>query len=225
MTPPALYDSLIGTDVPTPCVFTQHRIDENYNSTRRSPSTRSSFSEHEASISPSRQYFYPARYHPTVTTTKVVSPPTHEFEYKIGPTEELGPSEKFLNEYHQKAVETEKAKMFYRERISGLTIDARHENILWNKTSEREFWAFLNSLGFFRRGTLFLLDNGNLRAVWKNEVGDQIGLQFLGNNTIQYVMFTHRPHAATVSRVYGRDTLDGIRRQIAALDLSHLIST
>ncbi len=129
-----------------------------------------------------------------------------------------------MKEQHQKAIATEQAQTFYRDRISDLRIEASHEKNFLNKASEREFWAFLDAFGFFRKGSLFLLDNGNLRAVWKSQAGDQIGLQFLGNKTIQYVMFTHRPHAATVSRVYGRDTSAGIRRQIAALDLSHLIS-
>ena len=227
MTPTALSDDPIGTDAPTSWAFTQLRIDENPNDTRRSPSTRSIFAKHEIPTSPSRQYDLNFARSPSATIfcLKTEVGPSRSDTPDVSSLEELDPLEKLMNEYHQKVVATEKAKTFYRERISELSGDASYENISLNKTSEREFWAFLASLGFFKKGALFLLDNGNLRAVWKSKVGDQIGLQFLGNKTIQYVMFAHRPPTTTVSRVYGRDTLDGVHRQITALDLSHLIST
>ncbi len=132
-------------------------------------------------------------------------------------------SEAFLRE---KMAATQQATAAYLQRIAELKKDAVADGIAMNPSSEREFRTFLGTRGFFRKGALFLLDNGNLRAIWKNEQGDHIGLQFLGNGAIQYVMFTHRnPRAKNVSRVAGRDTLDGVRRQILALDLADLLSS
>jgi len=67
------------------------------------------------------------------------------------------------------------------------------------------------------------VDNGNLRATWKDEKGNHVGLQFLGNRFIQYVIFHHRS-TGQVSRVAGCDSENGVRRQLQALDLQHLVS-
>ncbi len=128
------------------------------------------------------------------------------------------------SEIRKKADITRQATSAYRERIAELISDATLDGISLNNSSQRDFWTFLRAQDFFSKGKLFLLDNGNLRAVWKSEMGDQIGLQFLGNEAIQYVLFKHRPRAEKVSRGAGRDTLDGIRDQIAALDLANLIA-
>ncbi len=139
--------------------------------------------------------------------------------------ENLSPLDEFIREICEKTATERKAKAAYRERIEELNREAVLDNLAINQSSERAFWAFMDSLKFFRKGTVFLLDNGNLRAVWKSNTGDQIGLQFIDQRTIQYVLFKYRdPRAEYPSRVAGRDTLDGVRRQIAALDLSTLLS-
>ena len=67
------------------------------------------------------------------------------------------------------------------------------------------------------------MENGNLRAVWKGKNGAHIGLQFLDNGLIQYVIFKQRKRSLPVSRVYGRDTIDGVKRQIDAFDLRSVL--
>ncbi len=143
---------------------------------------------------------------------------TREFVDMVDPLGELA------REIFKKADTTRQATSAYRERIAELISDAALDGISLNDSSRRDFWTFLSAHDFFSKGKLFLLDNGNLRAVWKSETGDQIGLQFLGNEAIQYVLFKHRPRAEKISRGAGRDTLDGIRDQIAALDLKNLIT-
>lgn len=143
---------------------------------------------------------------------------TREFVDMVDPIDEL------TREIFKKADATRQATSAYRERIVELINDAALDGISLNKASEGDFWTFLMAQNFFWKSKLFLLDNGNLRAVWKSELGDQIGLQFLGNGAIQYVIFKHRPRAANISRGAGRDTLDGIRDQIVALDLTNLIA-
>ena len=69
------------------------------------------------------------------------------------------------------------------------------------------------------------MENGNLRAVWKGANGAHMGLQFLDNRSIQYVIFKQRETSAPVSRVYGRDTMKGISKQIDAFDLDDLLYT
>ncbi len=135
------------------------------------------------------------------------------------------PIDELAKEIIEKVEATRQAEAAYRERIKELIIDASFDDICLKKDSERDFWTFLKPQGFFSKGKLFLLDNGNIRALWNNETGDQIGLQFLGNKVIQYVIFKHRPEINIISRVCGRDSIDGIRRQIDAFDLGNIIST
>lgn len=44
--------------------------------------------------------------------------------------------------------------------------------------SGRDFWRFVDSNLNFRKGDVILLENGNLRAFWDDEHGDQIGCIF-----------------------------------------------
>lgn len=174
-------------------------------------------------VSPTAAFNEHRVYHPHAPTTVFLEKKA-ALRKEIPDYREREPITAFMSELREKISTTLQARAAYRGRIAELKKDAALDGISMNHSSEREFWTFLGAQGFFRKGALFLLDNGNLRAVWKNKGGDQIGLQFLGNKTIQYVMFKHRnPLAKNISRVAGRDTLDGVRRQILALDLADLL--
>lgn len=107
----------------------------------------------------------------------------------------------------------------YKVRIEELRADAAQDGYGLNAASERDFWHFIRSEPFIRKGNLVLMDNGNLRAVWKDEHGTHIGLQFLGGRSVQYVIFKRRAAAIEISRVAGRDSLEGVKRQFAAFEL------
>ena len=111
----------------------------------------------------------------------------------------------------------------YRSRIEALRSDADLDGFAVNEASERDFWSFVRSVPFVRKAEVVLVDNGNLRAVWGGKDGSHLGLQFLGNRLVEYVIFKRRQTTRDVSRVAGRDTLDGIKRQIHAFDLTALL--
>ena len=67
------------------------------------------------------------------------------------------------------------------------------------------------------------MDNGNLRAIWKDNDGARLALQFLGGRMVQYVIFKQREKEQHVSRVAGRDSIDGFERQIHAFELHSLL--
>ncbi len=48
---------------------------------------------------------------------------------------------------------------------------------------------------------------------------------FLATNGVEYVIFKRRLSTIDVARVAGRDTLDGVKRQIDAFDLTSLMGT
>ena len=69
------------------------------------------------------------------------------------------------------------------------------------------------------------MDNGNLRAVWKDsdKQGTRLGLQFLGGGMVQFVIFKQRGVTRPISRLAGRDTFAGLKRQIEAFELDSLL--
>ena len=106
------------------------------------------------------------------------------------------------------------------EELKGYAIE---DDIEVNSESERDFHHFTNSTSLRSEAALFLMDNGNLRAVWKDANGGHVGIQFLGKQQAECVIFNQRVEGDFVSRVAGHDTLDGVRRQIAAFDLVALV--
>lgn len=117
----------------------------------------------------------------------------------------------------------EKAEV-YTSRIKFLKNEAVHDGYVLNLPSEIDFWQFVRSSPDVRQGNLVLMDNGNLRAIWKDEHGSRLGLQFLGGRMVQYVIFKWRNHGQPISRVTGRDSLEGLARQIDAFELRSLLS-
>ena len=112
----------------------------------------------------------------------------------------------------------------YASRIEVLKEQAELDGYSLNRASSDAFVEFLKKNPLIRRGRLVLMENGNLRAVWKGEKEDHIGLQFINSRSIQYVIFTRREPQSPVSRVSGRDTLDGIKKQIEAFELNSVLS-
>ena len=109
-----------------------------------------------------------------------------------------------------------------RQRIELLKEIGEEEKIAYNANSEQDLWRFLKRLSFIKSPKLFLLDNGNLRAVWKGHGGKHIGLQFLGGGQIQFVIFSRRGEH-NMARIRGRDDFAGIARQLDASAIGDVI--
>ena len=112
----------------------------------------------------------------------------------------------------------------YRDRVRILSRLGIAEGIELYSASEEDFYSFVKSAPFSRRASLVLIDNGNLRAVWRNDDGSHVGIQFRGGQTASYVIFKRRSAASGISRVAGTDTLDGVKRQIRAFGLEALLN-
>ena len=111
----------------------------------------------------------------------------------------------------------------YMARIEFLQAEALHEGYGLNPASRIDFERFALGVPDVRKGNLVLLENGNLRAIWKDEQGTRLGLQFLGGGMAQYVIFKRREKSQPISRVAGRDSLEGLERQFVAFELHSLL--
>ena len=111
----------------------------------------------------------------------------------------------------------------YIRRLAYLRDEAIKDGYLLNLASEIDFRQFVGSAPNMRKANLVLMDNGNLRAIWKDMQGTRIGLQFLGGRMAQYVIFKRRKQGQPISRVVGRDSLEGLERQLDAFDLHSLL--
>ncbi len=107
------------------------------------------------------------------------------------------------------------------ERVRELKELSADEDLAFSQSSADEAIGFAKGIRAYRLPSAFLLGNGNVRLLWTSGKA-QIGLQFLGGGTIQYVMFADRL-AGTATHM-GTDDGDTILRQISVLGLRHLLS-
>ena len=106
------------------------------------------------------------------------------------------------------------------ERLDELRGIAREEELLFSEASAAEALAFAQGLDATQCPGAFLIGNGNVRLLWS--VGpEQIGLQFKGNGTVQFVLFAKRRER--IATVMGDDDVQAIPRQITAAGLRHLL--
>ena len=115
-----------------------------------------------------------------------------------------------------------KKHMLYLARIEYLQGVAEEDGYVLNGASKINFEQFILSEPNIRKGNLILMENGNLRATWTDDKRNRIGLQFIGMQMIQYLIFKHRPYEKLVSRSLGRDSFNGIKQLIEAFDLKSL---
>jgi hypothetical protein len=112
----------------------------------------------------------------------------------------------------------------YDKRIETLRGFAADEEITVNETSVRDFRYFVDSVVPTQNAQLVVMDNGNLRAVWKNDDGSHLGLQFLGGQVVQYVVFRRGGLEGEVYRLAGENSFDEMRKSIEVWGLSSLMS-
>ena len=100
------------------------------------------------------------------------------------------------------------------KRVNVLKEEAYEEGHVFCEKSEGDLIAFLHEQSFSYRPVITLLSNGNLRALWKDNTGEQIGLQFRGGGEVQYVLFVRCEQEGLIDRAAGRETLDRMGERI-----------
>ena len=84
-------------------------------------------------------------------------------------------------------------ELTYAEHIGQLEHEGLAEGIILNENSEKDFWSFINTFAMTSQAELVFIGEGNLRAIWEDEFGNFLGLHFLGNRRIIYVIFKKNP--------------------------------
>ena len=108
-------------------------------------------------------------------------------------------------------------------RIGELKRLGAEEGLPWSPASEDDFWAFVSLWPTLREPALILMDNGNLRAVWRNVVGEQVALEFRGYRQVYFVFFARRPEGPPMARSAGEDSVARIGEKIAGDNLTGLL--
>lgn len=112
----------------------------------------------------------------------------------------------------------------YDKRIETLRRLAADEEIKVNEASVEDFRYFVGFVVPTQNAQLIVMDNGNLRAVWKNDEGSHLGLQFLGGRRVQFVVFRRGGPERKVDRLAGESSFDEMRKSIGDWGLSPLVS-
>ena len=132
---------------------------------------------------------------------------------------------RFNTEIASKVTRAREVHRGYAARLEALRSDAMLDGFNVNTASKEDFWSFFESVPFACKADLVLLDNGNLRAIWSGEDSSHLGLQFLGDRMVQYVIFRRRERSSDISRVAGRDTFEGIKKQLQTFKLDAFLKT
>lgn len=105
------------------------------------------------------------------------------------------------------------------ERLNDLRELAADEGLPFNESSAEQAMAWIRAAAFPNRPNVFLVNNGNTRLFWRD--GDrQFGIQFLGDNTAQFVFLGEDDQT---ERIYGSIKVSELVRLISGLDLSSLL--
>jgi hypothetical protein len=108
------------------------------------------------------------------------------------------------------------------ERLHELRNDAESSGVPISENSLHDLWYLLRKALPGNRPSIFLLDNGNLRALWTNNKKEQVGLQFLGDGEVQFVIFVQRPNM--MARNHGTESLSAMLAKIWDSGAAHLLS-
>ena len=159
------------------------------------------------------------------TQASILSPETFAFENTSDhPAHSAGSTHTIATNIQSKANETKRALVVYERRIDELEEQAQPYGYTLRIGSKAAFLLFLDRMPQIREAGLVLMENGNLRAIWKGDDGAHVGLQFISPESIQYVIFRRRRLGSSMSRVAGRDTIDGILQQLDVFDLRGMLS-
>ena len=116
-----------------------------------------------------------------------------------------------------------KRRAGYEARIAFLQQEARNEGFDVSPASRRDFDRFALGAREVRRAELVLLPSGNLRAFWEDEHEAHLGLQFMGEGEVQYVLLRRGAETESPRHAVGRVSLERLEQRLTELGLRSLL--
>ena len=113
----------------------------------------------------------------------------------------------------------------HQERIEQLRRYGIEDGIRINPESEQGLRRFMSCQPARNEPTVFLMDQGQLRAIWEHDgrPEDQLALLFRSREEAHYVIFHDHPEEARVYRKQGTAHLEEIPRLIRENRLEELV--
>jgi hypothetical protein len=107
-------------------------------------------------------------------------------------------------------------------RLHELDKTAIEDGIKISKKSLKDVRAFVAAMHDVRMPTVFLVGNGNVRLRWANNQGEKVGLQFRGNNEVQFLFF--KRDRDNMEQMLGVKQMATIGAFISTCGLGHVIA-
>jgi hypothetical protein len=111
----------------------------------------------------------------------------------------------------------------YHSRIAALREMAEDEGFTVAEASIKDLWIFFSTLSPSQKAELAVNPNENLRAIWDDDHGNHVGIQFRGAGVLQYVIF--KGPTDSPERIYdaGRGDIEVVRQLVKDFDLENLL--
>lgn len=124
---------------------------------------------------------------------------------------------------HKKAGVPVAHEHVYRRRIDDLREMAEDEGFTVAEASIKDFWIFFSTLSPYQKAELAVNPNENLRAIWDDNHGNHVGIQFRGAGVLQYVIF--KGPVDSPERIYdaGRGDIEVVRQRVKDFSLENLL--
>lgn len=106
------------------------------------------------------------------------------------------------------------------DHVAELEREATNESEMFNLQSAEHLRQFCHDLAATICPSIACMTNGNLRAVWQDRRKDQIGIQFMPDGQLQFVIL--RDRRGRTYKTLGVEDAATIERLVRALRLTHL---
>ena len=86
-----------------------------------------------------------------------------------------------------------------------------------------DFWQLVRSLLLTRKAQLVLTDEGNLIAIWDDDDGNYVDIEFLGAGSLHYLIFKGPVHSPNRICEEGGGDIQTVKRQVQEHKLDSLL--
>ena len=113
----------------------------------------------------------------------------------------------------------------YTQRIAHFRQQGELENISINSDSQSAFWQLLDRIPHARRAEIVLLDNGNLRTYWRNEIREYVGLELINDQSLRCLMYKRTQSGEFDTTVMRSLTISEMLETIDALGMLPILNS